>query len=65
MKSMEIGWTMTIYISVQDLEELYKKVKWKVEFVKDMHKTFYGTNEFIIQDLNWYFIYFSEIQDEQ
>ena len=63
-KDMKIGGTFTLFISTRDVKNLYKKIKDKVEILKEMHKTFYGADEFVMKDLNGYIIYFSEAQDE-
>lgn len=63
MEGREIGGTFTLYVRMQDVKSFYDKVKDKVEIVKDMHKTFYGADEFVIKDLNGYIIYFAEAQN--
>ncbi|MFH1288085.1 MAG: VOC family protein [bacterium] len=62
-KGLNIGGTFTLYISIQDVKGFYEKIKNNVEIVKDMHKTFYGADEFVIKDLNGYIIYFAEAQN--
>lgn len=62
-KRLKIGGTFTLYISMQDVKTFYGKIKDKVEIVKDMHKTFYGADEFVIKDLNGYIVYFAETQN--
>jgi len=62
-KGLKIGGTFTLYINMQDVKSFYEKVKNKVEIVKDLHKTFYGADEFVIKDLNGYIIYFAEAQN--
>ncbi len=62
-KELKIGGTFTLYVSMQDAKSFYDKVKGKVEIVKDIHKTFYGMDEFVIKDLNGYVIYFAEAQN--
>jgi uncharacterized glyoxalase superfamily protein PhnB len=49
-----------LYIYVDELEELYGSVKDRVEIVKDPHNTFYGMREFIIRDLNRFWITFGQ-----
>lgn len=61
-KKIRIGGTFTLYISMQDTKGFYDKIKDKVDIVKNMHKTFYGADEFVIRDLNGYIIYFAEAQ---
>lgn len=63
-KDMKIGGTFTLFINTREVKSLYKKIKDKVEILKEMHKTFYGADEFVMKDLNGYIIYFSEAQDE-
>lgn len=62
-KGLKIGGTFTLYISMQDVKRFYDKIKDKVVIIKDIHKTFYGTDEFVIKDLNGYILYFSEVQN--
>ena len=63
-KDIKIG-GITLFISIKEVNNLYKKIKNTVEIFKEMHKTFYGADEFIMKDLNGCFIYFSEAQGEQ
>ena len=63
MEGREIGGTFTLYVSMQDVKSFHDKIKDKVEIVKEMHKTFYGADEFVIRDLNGYIIYFAEAQN--
>ena len=44
--------TFTLFINVKDVNKLYEDLKGKVEFTKEMHKTFYGKDEFAILDNN-------------
>lgn len=62
-KGLKIGGTFTLYIRMQDVKSFYDKIKNKVEIIKDIHKTFYGADEFVIKDLNGYIIYFAEVQN--
>lgn len=62
-KGLEIGGTFTLYIRMQDVKSFYNKIKNKVKIKKDIHKTFYGADEFVIKDINGYFIYFAEAQN--
>lgn len=58
--SVSIGGALTFYIRVNHIEDLYKSIKEKVKIIKPMNKTFYGTNEFAIADLNGFVLTFSE-----
>ena len=44
--------TFTLFIVVQNVEKLYEELKGKVEIAKELHKTFYGKDEFAIFDNN-------------
>lgn len=63
-KGQEIGGTFTLYIYAEDIKNFYNKIKDKVKIIKEIHKTFYGADEFVMKDLNGYIIYFGETQDE-
>ena len=45
-----IGMSFTLYIQVDDIQALCKGIKDKVTVVEDLHTTFYGAQEFCIQD---------------
>lgn len=62
-KGLKIGGTFTFYISMKDVKSFYDQIKDKVEIAKEIHKTFYGADEFVIKDLNGYIIYFAEAQN--
>ena len=63
MAGREVGGTFTLYISMKDVKNFYDKVKSEVEIVKELHKTWYGADEFVVKDLNGYILYFAEAQD--
>jgi uncharacterized glyoxalase superfamily protein PhnB len=50
----------TFYINIKGVDALYGSVKGKVEIAVDMRTTFYGAKEFVIKDLNGYFLAFAE-----
>ncbi|HHX70833.1 MAG TPA: bleomycin resistance family protein [Gallicola sp.] len=52
--------SISLYIQVEDIEKLYLKLKEKHEILKEMHKTFYGTSEFAIEDNNGYVLTFTQ-----
>ncbi len=60
LKGFEIGGSVTFYIEVENVEELFAKLKEKVEIVKELHTTFYGMQEFYLKDCNGYILCFSE-----
>ncbi len=60
-----VGGTFTLYIHMTDTQGYYQQIKDKVEIVKPIHKTFYGTYEFAIRDLNGYVLYFAQLQESE
>lgn len=42
----------TLFITVKDVRKLYDELKDKVKIAKEIHKTFYGKDEFAIFDNN-------------
>jgi uncharacterized glyoxalase superfamily protein PhnB len=49
-----------LYIDVENVEEIRTKIDGKALIIKDIHSTFYGTNELIIADPNNYLLIFAE-----
>ena len=49
-----------LYIFVVDVDTLCPNLKGRVEFAEDLHDTFYGMREFIIRDLNRFWITFGQ-----
>jgi lactoylglutathione lyase len=61
LKHRDIGGALTLYIEVEDVKELYTHLlKESVTIVQDMHTTFYGAQEFAIQDCNGFILSFAE-----
>ena len=60
LKQREIGGALTFYIEVEDVKGLYTRLKESVTIVQDMHTTFYGAQEFAIQDCNGLILSFAE-----
>ena len=52
LKTDEIVPTFTLFITVDDASEVYNELKDKVKIAKELHKTFYGKDEFAIFDNN-------------
>ena len=52
LKNSSIIPTFTLFITVDDVVTLYEELKNKVEIAKEIHKTFYGKDEFAIFDNN-------------
>lgn len=49
-----------LYIHVNDVEERFQNVAPKAELVEALHETEYGMREFIIRDLNGFWITFGQ-----
>ena len=60
LRGREIGGTLTLYMELDSVSELYARIKDKVTIVKDLHTTFYGMQEFYIEDCNGYILTFAE-----
>lgn len=54
---------VTLYIEVDNVKDLYRSLRDKVAIHKDLHTTFYGTNEFYIRDCNGYVLGFASPQE--
>ncbi len=52
LKTDKIVPTFTLFITVDDVASMYNKLKDKVKIAKEIHKTFYGKDEFAIFDNN-------------
>lgn len=52
LKTDEIIPTFTLFITVDDVLKIYNELKDKVKIFKELHKTFYGKDEFAIFDNN-------------
>jgi uncharacterized glyoxalase superfamily protein PhnB len=64
MNKFSSGGGFTMYIHVTDINALHDKLKGKVKIIKEMHKTFYGSTDFAIEDCNGYILTFSEAGQE-
>lgn len=50
-----------LYVYTDSVDDLYLRLKDRVEVVEDPHDTFYGMREFIIRDLNRFWVTFGQI----
>ena len=60
LRGREIGGTFTLYMELDSVSELYARIRDQVTIVKDLHTTFYGMQEFYIEDCNGYILTFAE-----
>ncbi|WP_148623816.1 VOC family protein [Aliarcobacter cryaerophilus] len=59
-----LGASLTMYIEVENVDELYLKIKDKVTIYKEIETTWYGQKEFYIKDINSYILGFaSKVQE--
>ncbi len=49
-----------LYVYADDVDDLYRRLKDRVEVVEGLHDAFYGMREFIIRDLNRFWITFGQ-----
>ncbi len=49
-----------LYVHTDDVDDLYRRLKDRVEVVEGLHGTPYGMREFIIRDLNRFWITFGQ-----
>jgi uncharacterized glyoxalase superfamily protein PhnB len=52
-----------LYIRSHDVVELRRRLDGRVEIVEDLHDTFYGAREFIVRDINRFWITFGQAID--
>ncbi|MGY6650486.1 VOC family protein [Wenyingzhuangia sp. IMCC45574] len=60
MEPLKIGGALTFYIRINDIDSYYDELSKDINIIKPMNRTFYGTNEFAIMDLNGFILTFSE-----
>ena len=51
---------LTLYIHVDNILSLYEQLKNQARIVKELHTTFYGSQDFVIEDCNNYILTFSQ-----
>lgn len=51
---------LTLYIHVDAVSPLYDNLKGRARIAKDLHTTFYGSQDFAIEDCNGYILTFSQ-----
>ena len=58
--SAEYRREIDLYIHVDDVDALFERLQDRVEMVEELHDTFYGMREFIIRDINRFWIIFGQ-----
>ena len=59
MKGSKVGGTFLLYVDVEDIKTFRSSLKSGVSIIKDLQRTFYGTEEFTIRDINGYYLTFA------
>lgn len=59
-KDVKIGASSTFYFEVDNINEMHGKLKDRVNIVKELHTTWYGMQEFYIEDCNGYILGFGQ-----
>lgn len=54
-----------LYVYVGNVEDLYRSLKDRVEIVEGLHDTFYGMREFIVRDVNRFWLTFAQFAPPQ
>jgi uncharacterized glyoxalase superfamily protein PhnB len=49
-----------LYVHTERVDDVYKSLKDRAHVVEDLHDTFYGMREFIIRDINGFWITFGQ-----
>ena len=49
-----------LYVLSDSVDQLYEKFKDRTQVVEDLHDTFYGMREFVIRDLNGFWLTFGQ-----
>jgi len=49
-----------LYVHTDNVSDLYERLRERVEVREELHDTFYGMREFIIRDLNGFWVTFGQ-----
>ena len=60
LNEFPLGASVSFYIEVDDIEEVYNQLKSRVKIAKELETTWYGMQEFYIRDCNGYILAFAE-----
>lgn len=60
LENKEAGGSLTLYIEMENVVELYDVLKDRVTLIEDLHTQPYGMREFSIQDCNGFILTFAE-----
>ena len=60
LSSQHSGGALTFYIKITNIQEFYDKIRSHINVSHEMHKTFYGADEFAITDPDGFILVFSD-----
>ena len=60
LNSQNSGGALTFYIKISNIQEFYNEIRSHMNVSHEMHKTFYGADEFAITDPDEFILVFSE-----
>ena len=49
-----------LYITTDNVDDLYRRLKDRVQIVEDLYDAFYGMREFVIRDINGFWVTFGQ-----
>jgi uncharacterized glyoxalase superfamily protein PhnB len=50
-----------LYVTVDSVDEAYRRLEGRVEIREELHDTFYGMREFVIRDINGFWVTFGQV----
>ena len=53
-----------LYVTVDAVEDVYTAIAGRVEIREELHDTFYGMREFMIRDLNGFWVTFGQVSSQ-
>ena len=56
----ELRREVDLYITTDDVDQMYQRLKDRVHLVENLHDAFYGMREFIIRDINGFWVTFGQ-----
>ena len=59
LNSQNSGGALTFYIKISNIQEFYNEIRSHMNVSHEMHKTFYGADEFAITDPDGFILVFS------
>lgn len=61
LAGVTIGASQTLYMRCDDkLQDIYEKIKDRIDILKEPHDKFYGMREFYVRDVNGYILCFAQ-----